>query len=187
MAGSVVVLQSVLRAIERHARQDAPNECCGLLVGQSGLILASWRARNVDASPTRYSIDPADHFAALAAARDAGLEVVGAYHSHPHSVPVPSATDLAEPHDSTYLYLIAGIESDRWRVRAFWLDERASEVRLVPRGWTARIAAARLALLMARGHRRLRRAIRRLSGPRPSRNWMGRAARDAPGRWPSRR
>src|SRR5213596_2878882 len=78
-----------------HARAEAPNECCGLLVGRRGAVERAVRARNLEAGPTRYLIDPQDHFAAMKAARAEGLHVIGAYHSHPAGAAVPSPSDIA--------------------------------------------------------------------------------------------
>ena len=90
-----------------HAREEAPRECCGLLVGLGNTVVRSVRARNVDPKVTRYLINPEDHFAAIRAARADGLEVGGAYHSHPSGAPVPSATDVAEANGGAdFLYLI---------------------------------------------------------------------------------
>ena len=124
----------ILDAILAHARAELPNECCGLLIG-SALALEDWRpARNLDASPTSYLIDPADHFAAIRAARARGRRVVGAYHSHPASPPVPSARDLAEASFPQFMYLIVSLgEADpRDRVRAYRLtDGRATPLTIV--------------------------------------------------------
>lgn len=93
-----------------HAREEAPNECCGLLIGNRVTIEGSVRARNRDASPTRYLIDPDDHFAAIHAARTAGTRVVGAYHSHPASAPQPSESDIAEASGgSDFVYVIVSL------------------------------------------------------------------------------
>ena len=110
--GGVVHLPRTVRdAVIDHARRTLPNECCGLLIGgRAGTdtrITRAWPARNLRRSPTRYLIDPADHFAAIRAARGAGLAVVGAYHSHPASPPSPSATDTREADDTAHVYLIA--------------------------------------------------------------------------------
>jgi desampylase len=106
----IEVRQAVLDSILAHALEAAPQECCGLLIGNRGRIERAARARNLAPSPTRYLIDPADHFAALRAAREAGLAVIGAYHSHPASPPTPSQTDRAEISYPDYLYLIIGPE-----------------------------------------------------------------------------
>ena len=96
-----------------HARDEAPNECCGLLLGRDGEIVEIVRARNIaDAPATRFLIDPADHFAALRRARQTGLEVVGFYHSHPASPPEPSARDRAEFSYPDHLYAIVSLATD---------------------------------------------------------------------------
>ncbi len=102
-----------------HARDAAPNECCGLLLGQEERVLASWRARNLEASPTRFLIDPGDHIAALRQGRARGLGVVGFYHSHPRTPAVPSARDVAEASYPDALYVIAGWRGHASEVRAF--------------------------------------------------------------------
>jgi proteasome lid subunit RPN8/RPN11 len=111
----------VIRDMLAHAREEAPRECCGLLVGKGQSVVRSVRARNLDAKATRYLIDPEDHFAAIRTARAEGLEVVGAYHSHPSSTPVPSATDIAEANSgSDFLYVIVSLVNED--VRAYRID-----------------------------------------------------------------
>ena len=108
-AGGVIVPASVLHDIAAHARRAAPDECCGLLVGTGARIESAHPARNLRRSPTRYLVDPADHFAAIRSARQAGLAVVGAYHSHPASAASPSPTDEREATDPDFLYLIVSL------------------------------------------------------------------------------
>ncbi len=116
--------RAVRDAVLGHARRALPCECCGLLIGAAvgadTRITRAWPARNLRRSRTRYLIDPADHFAALRAARRDGLGVVGAYHSHPASPPSPSATDDREADDAALVYLIAS--PVRGEVRAYRLD-----------------------------------------------------------------
>jgi proteasome lid subunit RPN8/RPN11 len=104
-----------------HAREEAPRECCGLLVGNSESVVRSVRARNRHVMATRYLIDPEDHFAAIRSARKDGLEIVGAYHSHPSSAPVPSATDVAEANSGAdFVYVIVSPAGNE--VRAYRMD-----------------------------------------------------------------
>ena len=106
-----------------HAREEAPRECCGLLIGTRESVTRSVRTRNLDASATRYLIDPEDHFKAIRDARTEGFEVVGAYHSHPAGEPIPSATDIAEANSgSDFLYVIVSPVTDD--VRAYRIDEK---------------------------------------------------------------
>jgi proteasome lid subunit RPN8/RPN11 len=104
----VKVAAGVLSAIEAHARQAAPEECCGLLLGTAETITEAMRAHNRAADrQRRYEIDPEDHFAAIRRARARGLDVVGAYHSHSRSAPVPSETDRAQAFED-FVFLIVG-------------------------------------------------------------------------------
>src|SRR4029453_13621411 len=102
----VRIRRPVIDAVIAHARRELPNECCGLLLGPSDQIDESYPALNLSASPTRFLIDPVDHFAAIRHARRSGRAVRGAYHSHPRGPSTPSATDAAELNASSPLQMI---------------------------------------------------------------------------------
>ncbi len=118
---AVFVPAAVVDAIIAHALDDTPRECCGLLFGAGPRIARAVRTRNAQSGTARYLVDPEDHFAAIREARSLGLSIVGAYHSHPASAPVPSPLDLEEAAHEFY-YVIAGIaDPARPEVRAFQL------------------------------------------------------------------
>jgi len=129
----VRVSHAILESLRAHRDRDRPLECCGLLLGRAGEIVSAVAATNELESPTRYRIAPGDHFAAIRTARGGGLDVVGAYHSHPRSAAVPSATDLADA-QSDLLYVIigadatVGLELRGWRL----VDGNFREITLVP-------------------------------------------------------
>lgn len=77
--------------------------------------------RNIAHSPTRFLIDPNDHIDGRRAARQQGLEIVGFYHSHPHSAAEPSATDYEEAGYPDHLYLIVGLREPQPDIRLFRL------------------------------------------------------------------
>ena len=81
-------------AMGAHALEDAPIECCGLLAAKDGVVAAVRRAKNKEASPYRFSIDPLETRKHEQAIDDAGMELVGFYHSHTGSHAVPSPTDI---------------------------------------------------------------------------------------------
>jgi proteasome lid subunit RPN8/RPN11 len=115
------IRQSVLAAMIRHARDERPRECCGLLVGVRGQVLTARRAANLAVDPNRYLIDPKAHIEARRDGRLDGTEVVGFYHSHPHSRPVPSVTDIAEAWYREHLYAIVGFTGDVAETRIYEL------------------------------------------------------------------
>jgi len=121
----IQISRSALEEMLAHAESAAPNECCGLLIGSAARVEHAARARNLCESPTRFRVDPAAHFGAIKAARAEGATVVGVYHSHPSSAPVPSDRDLAEAAYPEYLYVIVvpgGPDRSR-EARAFRLVE----------------------------------------------------------------
>lgn len=112
-----------MAAIVAHAREERPNECCGLLLGAAGLVDEAVRARNERLSPTRFLVHAQDHLRALRLARATGREVLGAYHSHPRGPSTPSETDRAEMNDPGLIYVIASLASDPPDVLAYeWRD-----------------------------------------------------------------
>lgn len=123
---------AVREALIAHAQREAPNECCGLLIGKGSVVTDAHPARNKVASQTRFQINPADHFVAIRKARAAGLEVIGAYHSHPNSAALPSASDLAEASEGAPVMLIVSLVPPAPVVRGFLLETSGSkEIRLV--------------------------------------------------------
>lgn len=127
MERSLRIGQSVIDAIATHARDDAPLECCGLLIGAGDHVVQASRAINLDRSPRRYTLDPRTYLQVSREARTQGLDVVGAYHSHPKSPPIPSETDLAEGADAPFVYLIAGpvVADEPIAIRAWQKTGRA--------------------------------------------------------------
>lgn len=108
--------------IVAHAREDAPSECCGLLVGAGEAVTESVRTKNLSSNPNRFEIDPADHIRVRRQCRGRGVDVLGFYHSHPRSAAVPSASDRTEALYPNHLYLIVSVRSDRPEVRVYRLE-----------------------------------------------------------------
>lgn len=126
---------AVREALIAHAQRDAPNECCGLLIGKGPIVSECHPARSKVPSQNRFMINPADHFVAIRKARAAGLEVVGSYHSHPTSPALPSRADLAEASDGSPVMVIVSLMPPSPTVRAFLIEKTGSkEIRLVVSG-----------------------------------------------------
>ena len=127
------IRQEAIDVIVAHARAEAPAECCGMLVGRDASIDEAVRAKNIAARPTRFLIDPKDHIDARRAARGRGLDVLGFYHSHPHSPAWPSPTDVTEAAYPDSVYLIVSLEAAAEDTRLFRIGHgEAIELPLVP-------------------------------------------------------
>lgn len=122
MTETMTIAASALEAIVAHARRERPAECCGVLLGAGLIVSEAAATRNRAPSPARFLIDPKDHVDARREARRRGLDVVGFYHSHPHSEPQPSETDRAEAGYPDHVYLIVSLAAEPPAARLFRLD-----------------------------------------------------------------
>lgn len=132
-----------------HARSAFPNECCGVLLGKfpSPMLKPDAQAKdalkpdaqakekicqivrdfpvaNTLASPTEYAIDQKELFRASKAARADGLDIVGFYHSHPSSAPIPSQKDRERNYwGKEVIHFIISLETDPPELAGWHLTE----------------------------------------------------------------
>jgi proteasome lid subunit RPN8/RPN11 len=114
---AVVLPEQVWRAILTHAENTLPDECCGLIAGDSGAVRFAYPLTNSNPSPVSFTIDPSEHFGAMTHAEGQGWEISGVFHSHPTGEPSPSATDVAMAWDPMWVHLIVcGGEIGAYRI-----------------------------------------------------------------------
>ena len=105
--------ENVIEELIIQARQDAPNETCGYLLGTStaegDVVTENYWMENIDHSPEHFSFAPKDQFAALRYARNKGLKILANWHSHPASPSRPSQEDLRLAVDPTIRYAILSL------------------------------------------------------------------------------
>ena len=107
-----------------HAREDAPNECCGLIAGNDGSATKLYRALNAEASPYRYNVDPKDLLRIYRDIDGSGWDVLAIYHSHTHTEAYPSPTDVRLAAWPEAYYVIVSLEDDANPVlRAFRIED----------------------------------------------------------------
>jgi proteasome lid subunit RPN8/RPN11 len=90
----VRVAPALLDQIVAHAREDAPNECCGFVAVRDGEATEVRRAVNQAASPLKFEVDGREVMRALDDFEEAGAELGAIYHSHTRTAPYPSQTDI---------------------------------------------------------------------------------------------
>jgi proteasome lid subunit RPN8/RPN11 len=110
---SIRLPAAICDSIVAHARAEAPNEGCGIVVGDrpaaEGGTARRWvPLRNAAHSPVRYSIDPAD-LLRLTIETDADEVFWAIVHSHVASPARPSPTDLRESHYPDSLYILVSL------------------------------------------------------------------------------
>lgn len=121
----MVLPAEVIEEIVHHAREQAPNECCGIIATREGVATRLYRATNSEASPFRFVIDSRDQLRIMSDIEDNGWELGAIYHSHTRSAAYPSQTDVnfatAWP---GVVWVIVSLEDPRDpSVKAFVIDE----------------------------------------------------------------
>jgi [CysO sulfur-carrier protein]-S-L-cysteine hydrolase len=134
----VRIQQSIYDELLAHAREEVPNECCGLIGGVDGEPRTLYRARNAEASPLRYNLDPQDQIRIYGEIERNGEELAAIYHSHTASPAYPSQTDInlalmdrreddrvvgTEPIFPGVVYLIASLADAEQPLRGFEITE----------------------------------------------------------------
>jgi proteasome lid subunit RPN8/RPN11 len=125
--------RNLVDEIVAHAREDLPNECCGMVGGGAEEARTVYRAENAEASPLRYSIDAKEQFRLMRAIEEAGEELAAIYHSHTKSPAYPSQTDvnLAGWPDAVYL-IVSLADAGAPDLKGFWIrDGKIVEAELV--------------------------------------------------------
>lgn len=102
-----------------HMYDGYPLEACGLLVGRGHRVSRFVPCTNLAASARVYTIDPREHLRAERAADDDGLEVIGVVHSHTHSEPYPSPTDVGQAPDPGWHYVIVSLKREAPETRSY--------------------------------------------------------------------
>jgi proteasome lid subunit RPN8/RPN11 len=132
----MVIAADLLEDVIAHARTEYDAECCGTIAysgdGADGppTALAVRRATNVFASRKRFEIDGKELLRMLSEFDENGWELGAIYHSHTHTAPYPSQTDINFAANWPGLeWVIIGLATDEPEVRCYLID--GAEVREV--------------------------------------------------------
>jgi proteasome lid subunit RPN8/RPN11 len=102
-----------------HAYDGYPLEACGLLVGTGSRVHRFVPCTNEAASARVYTVPGIELLRAERAADDDGLAVIGVFHSHTHSEPYPSPTDVGQAPDPDWHYVIVSLKREAPETRSY--------------------------------------------------------------------
>ena len=130
MVEVIRIKNEALKQMTDHILQEPRLECCGLLAGSCRVITRVITTANAMASAAEYAIAPKELFQSMREIREAGLEFMGIYHSHPTGDNRPSARDIDQAYYSDVAYFILSPQKDTAKpVRAFSIrDGKTSEL-----------------------------------------------------------
>jgi [CysO sulfur-carrier protein]-S-L-cysteine hydrolase len=119
--------------ILQHCQDEYPNEACGILAGHDGTVEKIYSTSNAEPSPSFYFMDPQEQFRVMKEMRQAGLQLVGIYHSHTGSQAYPSSTDVSLAYYPDAVYVIVTLlDKNNPASRGFTIREgKITEVKVV--------------------------------------------------------
>ena len=115
----LTVTRAHLDAMVAHCVRALPMEGCGLLVGTDGVVGDVVASANLADSAKIYEIDPKVLLRTFRRADDEGVDVLGCFHSHTHSDPYPSPTDIAQAPDPSWHYVLVSLRHEVPAVRSY--------------------------------------------------------------------
>lgn len=97
MQKTIILTKDQKQILVEHATKSSPNESCALLFGvddsNTCTVKDIFLTKNTEQSPINFTIANEELLAGYKEAERKGLDVVGIFHSHPHSEARPSLTD----------------------------------------------------------------------------------------------
>ncbi|WP_128428791.1 Mov34/MPN/PAD-1 family protein [Streptomyces cyaneus] len=104
----LTITRDLYDKIVAHAREDHPDEACGMIAGPEGSDRPERYVRMLNAagSPTFYEFDSAEHKKLSDEMWDNDEEAVVVYHSHTATEAYPSRTDISYANEPQAHYVI---------------------------------------------------------------------------------
>jgi proteasome lid subunit RPN8/RPN11 len=135
----MIIAAALLQDVLAHAREEYDAECCGMIAyaaadegGDGARAVRVHRARNVFASRKRFEIEGKELLRTIDEFEQEGWDLGAIYHSHTHTAPHPSQTDINFAANWPGLeWVIVGLAGEEPEVRCFMIEEaRVREVGL---------------------------------------------------------
>lgn len=120
----LIISQSQVDKLIAEAEKQTPNEACGLIAGENGMAKIIFPLTNISENPFTFLMEPGEQISTLFRIEELGLELAAIFHSHPHSPPIPSPTDIMESHYPDIPYIIIGKEDGEWALKVFLINNQ---------------------------------------------------------------
>ena len=117
--------KEIYRGIVDHAKKEAPLECCGILGGKGDTVRKAFELQNAEKSPVRYVMSPQEQLRVFEEMEKDAMEMLAIYHSHTHTIPFPSETDVKLAFYPEISSIIISLREQDPVVKAFRIGKEA--------------------------------------------------------------
>jgi len=122
----VRIPKTIFQEMISHAKREWPLECCGILGGNDKTVQKSFEFQNTEKSPVLYSMSPREQMKVFEEMEKESMKMVAIYHSHPHTIPFPSETDVKLTFYPDVSSIIISLkEEENPMVKAFQIGKEA--------------------------------------------------------------
>jgi len=116
--------RSIYQRMVEHAKRECPLECCGILGGREETVKRVFELSNIEKSSSRYVMSPQEQLRVFKELDEESMDLMAIYHSHPHTIPFPSETDVEMAFYPEVTSLIISLkERDNPVVKAFRIEK----------------------------------------------------------------
>ncbi len=122
----IVLSQLNKKILRDHAIKEQPNESCAILFGKENQILDIFITKNIEESPTTFTISSEQLIKAYNIAEKKDMEIIGIFHSHPTSDAYPSNTDKKFMLSNPVTWIIFSVLKNEFR--AYFLNSDIIEI-----------------------------------------------------------
>lgn len=125
----MILKETFFQELIAYALKHSPNECCGYLFGtrrdKENIIKQIFPMNNIHKDPKGFFMfSPQEQLDAMIQSQEKNLEIVGIFHSHPHSKAYPSDEDLKYIYDSRQSYCIISLVNQTPEIRSFRIQDK---------------------------------------------------------------
>ncbi len=130
MQKTIILSQAQKQILIDHAKRCSPAESCALLFGKeesnTSTVSEVFLTRNTENSPVNFTISNEELLQGYQEAERKDLDVIGIFHSHPHSEAIPSSTDKKFMNINPVVWMIFSNIQDQ--LNAFVLESDVTPV-----------------------------------------------------------
>ena len=117
--------KAIFQGMLDHAKRESPLECCGILSGKEKIVQKAFELKNSEESPVQYSMFPRDQLKVFEEMEKESMDMVAIYHSHPHTIPFPSETDVKLAFYPDVSSVIISLKGEDPVIKAFQISKEA--------------------------------------------------------------
>lgn len=115
--------KKLYQEISMDAKTHFPNEVCGILSGKGLVITSLYILPNQASSPIRFYVDENTVADILQRIAKKDEQPIAIYHSHPHSLPVPSKADIKHHPDKDVKMIILSLKQIPYVISCFTITD----------------------------------------------------------------